>query len=75
MFRPYIIVYYTYSRTQLYFTQQYSRNTTTCFGPILLCITHTVEHNYISPSSTVGIQLHVSALYVGRIQFEIQVTD
>ena len=28
------IVYYTYSRTQLYFTQQYSRNTTTCFGSI-----------------------------------------
>jgi len=27
-------VYYTFSRTQLYFTQQYSRNTTTCFGPI-----------------------------------------
>jgi len=27
-----------------------------------LCITHTVEHNYISPSGTVGIQLHVSAL-------------
>ena len=27
-------VYYTYSRTQLYFTQQYSRYTTTCFGPI-----------------------------------------
>jgi hypothetical protein len=27
-------MYYTYSRTQLYFTQQYSRNTTTCFGPI-----------------------------------------
>jgi len=27
-------VYYTYSRTQLYFTQQCSRNTTTCFGPI-----------------------------------------
>ena len=27
-------LYYTYSRTQLYFTQQYSRNTTTCFGPI-----------------------------------------
>jgi len=21
-----------------------------------LCVTHTVEHNYISPSSTVGIQ-------------------
>jgi len=75
MFRPCIIVHYTYSRTQLFFTHQYNRNTTTCFGPILLCITHTVEHNYISPSSTVGIQLHVSALYVGRIQFEIQVTD
>ena len=29
-----MILYYTYSRTQLYFTQQYSRNTTTCFGPI-----------------------------------------
>ena len=62
-------LYYTYSRTQLYFTQHYSRYTTTCFGPIcwpFLCITHTVEHNYISPSSTVGIQLHVSALYVGH---------
>jgi len=33
-----------------------------------LCITHTVEHNYTSPSSTVGIQLHVSALYVGHLQ-------
>ena len=33
-----------------------------------LCITHTVEHNYISPSSTVGIQLHVSALYFGHLQ-------
>jgi len=28
------IVHYTYSQTQLYSTQQYSRNTTTCFGPI-----------------------------------------
>ena len=28
------IVYYTYSQTQLYFTQQYSSYTTTCFGPI-----------------------------------------
>jgi hypothetical protein len=34
-------------------------------------ITHTVEHNYISPSSTVGIQLHVSALYVGHLQVVI----
>ena len=25
-------MYYTFSRTQLYFTQQYSRDTTTCFG-------------------------------------------
>ena len=32
-----------------------------------LCITHTVEHNYISSSSTLGLQLHVSALYVGRL--------
>ena len=37
----------------------------------LLCITHTVEHNYISPSSTVGIQLHVSALYVGHLHVVI----
>jgi len=36
-----------------------------------LCITHTVEHNYISPSSTVGIQLRVSALYVGHLQVVI----
>ena len=36
-----------------------------------LCITHTVEHNYISPNSTVGIQLHVSALYVGHLQVVI----
>jgi len=36
-----------------------------------LCITHTVEHNYISLSSTVGIQLHVSALYVGHLQVVI----
>ena len=35
-----------------------------CVGSItknFLCITHTVEHSYISPSSTVRIQLHVSA--------------
>ena len=29
-----LFVYYTCSLTQLYFTQQYSRDTTTCFGPI-----------------------------------------
>ena len=36
-----------------------------------LCITHTVEHKYISPSSTVGTQLHVSALHVGHLQVVI----
>ena len=36
-----------------------------------LYITRTVEHNYISPSRTVGIQLHVSALYVGHLQVVI----
>jgi len=35
------------------------------------CITLKVEHNYISSSSTVGIQLHVSALYVGHLQVVI----
>ena len=27
-----------------------------------------VEHNYISSSVTLGLQLHVSALYVGHLQ-------
>jgi len=36
-----------------------------------LCITHTVEHNYISPTCTVGIQLYVSALYVDHLQVVI----
>jgi len=40
-----------------------------------LCITHTVKHNYISPSSTVGIQLHVSALYVDHFQVVIWLTE
>ena len=42
-----------------------------CVGSITknFCVLHnTVEHNYISSSSTVGIQLHVSALYVGHLQ-------
>jgi len=42
-----------------------------CNNKQILCITHTVEHNYISLSSTVGIQLHVSALYVGHLQVVI----
>ena len=33
-----------------------------------LCTTHAVEHNYISSSSILGLQLHVSALYVGHLQ-------
>jgi len=42
-----------------------------CHNKEFLCITHTVEHNYISASSTLGIQLHVSALYVGHLQVVI----
>ena len=37
----------------------------------ILCITRTVKHNYNSPISTVRIQLHVLAIYVGHIQVEI----
>ena len=33
------------------------------------CVLHNrVKHNYISSSSTLGLQLHVSALYVGHLQ-------
>ena len=33
------------------------------------CVLHNeVEHNYISSSITLGLQLHVSALYVGHLQ-------
>ena len=47
-----------------------------CMIPVVLvqyqrifCVLHnTVEHNYISSSSTLGLQLHVSALYVGHLQ-------
>jgi len=35
------------------------------------CIIPSVEHNYISLSITVGIKLHVSALYVGHLQVTI----
>ena len=35
----------------------------------IFCVLHnTVEHNYISSSSTLGLQLHVSALYMGHLQ-------
>ena len=40
-----------------------------------LCITQTDEHNTISPSSRVDVQLHVSALYVGHLQVVIQLTE
>jgi len=40
-----------------------------------LFITRTVKHKYISRSSTVGIQLHVSALYVGHLQDMIYLTE
>ena len=36
-----------------------------------LSITHTDEHNYISPTNTVEIQLHISAVYVGHLQVVI----
>jgi len=36
-----------------------------------LCVTRTVEHKYISPSTTVCIQVHVSALYVDHLQVVI----
>ena len=40
----------------------------------ILSITGTVKHNNISLSSTVRIQLHVSALYVGHLQVVIYYT-
>jgi len=44
-----------------------------CVGSITknLFITRTVKHNYISPISTVRIQLHVSVLYADHLQVEI----
>jgi len=41
-----------------------------CVGSITknFCVLHNeVEHNYILSSITVGLQLHVSALYVGHL--------
>ena len=37
-----------------------------------LCITCTVELNFISPSSIVGIQLRVSALYGGHLHLVLE---
>jgi hypothetical protein len=45
-----------------------------CNGNDLPC-TRTVENKFISPSSTVGIQPHVSSLYVGHLQVVIQLTE
>jgi hypothetical protein len=42
-----------------------------CVGSITknFCVLHIqMKHKYISPSSTVGIKLHVSALYVGHLR-------
>jgi len=36
-----------------------------------LCITHADENNYISPSSSLGIQLYVSALYFVLLQVDL----
>ena len=53
-----------------------------CVGSITknFCVLHNeVEHNYISSSITLGLQLHVSALYVGHLQvvttFEAAIRD
>ena len=35
---------------------------------IFCVLNNEVEHNYIFSSITLGLQLHVSALYVGHIQ-------
>ena len=42
-----------------------------CVGSIAknFCVLHNeFEHNYISSSITLGLELHVSALYVGHLQ-------
>jgi len=56
---------------------QLGANTVTCVRRLygIFCITRTVEHNYILPSSTVRIQQHVSALHVDHLQVEMQLTD
>ena len=49
-----------------------------CVGSITnnFCVLHNeVEHNSISPSSTLGLQLHVSALYVGHLQVVIELSE
>ena len=40
------------------FEEQIQENSVGIKKELLSCITHTAEHNYISPSSTVGIQIH-----------------
>jgi len=71
MFRPYIWAIFRFWFNLL--SEIWSKND--IGNKEFLCITHTVEHNYISPSSTVGIQLHVSALYVGHLQVVIWLTE
>jgi len=54
---------------------QFRSHCNTVYDKEFLCITLTVEYNYISPSSTVGIQLHVSALYVGHLRVVMWLTE
>jgi len=58
-FRPHVSAYIaikSLNKNKIIYTQFINKE--------FLCITHTVENKYISPSSTVGIELGVSALYV-----------
>ena len=49
-----------------------SKNTVVNNNTEILCITRTLEQDYIS-LSTVGIQLHVSALYVDHLHVVTQI--
>ena len=49
-----------------------------CVGSIAknFCVLHNeVEHNYISSSITLGLQLHVSALYLGHLQVVTRLSE
>jgi hypothetical protein len=67
----FILMYVTYILWNVTVFVQQMNDVYKCGNMITkkFCVLHnTFEHNYISPSSTVGIQLHVSALYVGHLQ-------
>jgi len=71
--RGFVNILFTKIRLNFFLKSKFfiHKNFSTLNNKEFLCITHTVEHNYISPSSTVCIQLHVSALYVGHLQVVI----